>query len=134
MQTNLDFDHDVKIPATDLGFSLEQGPIQGDLRRLSPEESERALADAIRQKALVNVDLLSEILMEKAVDPTASSKLIGDALEANYKLSGLAAKNVVKEPPMAVSITINGISTASIQDAAVVTIENPTQEALDAGS
>jgi hypothetical protein len=120
MQTTLD--HDIALPASELGFSLDQGPIVGDIRRLSPEDSERALADAIRQKALVNVDLLSEILMEKAIAPEASSKLIGDALEANYKMSGLAAKNVAKEPPMAVSITINGIKT--VDSAPVVTIEN----------
>ena len=128
MQTSSD--HDVALPAPELGFSLDVGPITGDLRRLSPDESERALADAIRQKALVNVDLLAEILTEKAIDPTASSKLISDALEANYKLSGLAAKNVVKEPPMAVSITINGIKT--VESEPVVTIENPPQDSTDA--
>jgi hypothetical protein len=127
MQNNSEFD--LSLSTQDLGLSLDVGPILGDLRRLSPEESERALADAIRQKALVNVDILSEILMEKAMDPTASAKVVGDTLEANYKMSGLAVKNAIKEPPMSVSITINGIK--SVDSAPVVTLENPTQEALE---
>ena len=126
----MDTDFDLALPAQELGFSLDQGPIVGDLRRLSPEDSERALADQIRQKALVNVDLLSEIMMHKAMVPEASSKTIGDALEANYKMSGLAAKNVHKEPAMAVSITINGISSNSLKDVPVITIEQP-QEITD---
>jgi hypothetical protein len=103
----MDTDFDLTTTTQELGFSLDVGPIIGDLRRLSPEESERALADQIRQKALVNVDVLSEILMTKAMDPTAGSKLVTDALDANYKMSGLAVKNAIKEVASAVTININ---------------------------
>jgi hypothetical protein len=107
-------DYDIAVPADDLGFLLPKPPIGGPPELLSSSDLEQNLIEAIRQKALVNVDFLSELLMERAVEPAASSKLIGDTLEANYKLSGLAAKNAAKEaatPPMQVSIVINGFKT-----------------------
>jgi hypothetical protein len=119
--------HDIALPASDLGFLVPTGPIKGDLPLTSEMESEAALSEFIRQKALVNVNVLSDILVLKAMDPTASSKLIGDALEANYKLSGLAVKNAAKEAPMAVTISINGIKT--IDEAPVITIEHGEEPA-----
>jgi len=106
-------DYDTVAPSTDLGFVLPVGPISKDLPPLSEETDEKALSDLIRQKALVNVNVLSEILTMKAVNPAASGKLLVDALDANYKLSGLAAKNVAKELAGIVSITINMPSRAA---------------------
>jgi hypothetical protein len=100
-------DFDTTQPATKLGFTLPVGPISKDLPPISDVLDAETLTELIKQKALVNVDVLSEILMTKAINPAASAKVVVDALDANYKLSGLAAKNVAKELAGIVSITIN---------------------------
>lgn len=100
-------DYDVATPAEHLGFLLKRGPIPIEPPVLSEPQAERLLGEIIRQKALVHVDLLSEKLYNKAIAPTATARVIADALDANYKLSGLAAKNVAKEIAGMVSITIN---------------------------
>lgn len=96
--------------AASLGFVVPPGPgpIPDIQLVLSDADLERQLAESIRQKALVHVDVLSEILVLRATDSTASVKTVVDALDMNYKLSGLAAKNLAKEVAAAtVSITIN---------------------------
>jgi hypothetical protein len=93
-----------------LGFLTPpgDGPIPNVHLDLSPAELEKQLTESIRQKALVHVDVISELLALRAVDPAASVKTLVDTLDANYKLSGLAAKNLAKEvAAAAVSITIN---------------------------
>lgn len=101
-------DYDTIAPAVDLGFALPTGPISGVPPTLSETDAEKFLSEFIRQKALVNVDILAEKLTKRAVDDAASVKTLVDALDANYKLSGLAAKNLAKEVVGGlVSITIN---------------------------
>lgn len=91
-----------------LGFELPRPPITDAPRPISAQEEEQNLTESIRQKALVNVDVINEILVLRAIDPTSSVKTLVDTLDANYKLSGLAAKNLAKEvTAAAVSITIN---------------------------
>lgn len=102
---NIDFD--TASPATELGFSIPVGPIPTDLPPISDITDAEFLSELIKQKALVNVDILTNILTTRAVNPTASVKTVVDALDANYKLSGLAAKGMVKELAAAVSIVIN---------------------------
>lgn len=106
-------DFDTAAPSTKLGFTLPVGPISKDLPPLSDPLDAETLTEIIKQKALVNVDVLSEILMTKAISPAASAKVVVDALDANYKLSGLAAKNVAKELAGIVSITISMPSKSS---------------------
>jgi len=104
MEETLTAPQDVKS----LGFELPRPPIAADPRPLSAQEEEQNLTESIRQKALVNVDVINEILVLRAIDPTSSVKTLVDTLDANYKLSGLAAKNLAKEvAAAAVSITIN---------------------------
>jgi len=104
MEETLTAPQDVKS----LGFELSRPPIAADPRPLSAQEEEQNLTESIRQKALVNVDVINEILVLRAIDPTSSVKTLVDTLDANYKLSGLAAKNLAKEvAAAAVSITIN---------------------------
>lgn len=96
--------------AASLGFVTPPGPgpIPDTQLVLSDADLERQLAESIRQKALVHVDVINEILVLRAIDPTSSVKTLVDTLDANYKLSGLAAKNLAKEvTAAAVSITIN---------------------------
>ena len=121
-------DYTTKAPSDVLGFHTTVAPISDVVHLLSSEDAEKALTEAIRQKALVNVDILSEEFMRRAVDPTASAKLVGDALEANYKLSGLAAKHAPKDLPTQVSITINGIRT--LEDTPVLTVHQPPPPAI----
>lgn len=102
---NLDFD--TTSPACELGFAIPSGPIPTNLPPASDITDVEFLAELIKQKALVNVDILNNILTKRAVSPAASVKTVVDALDANFKLSGLAAKGVAKELAAAVSITIN---------------------------
>ena len=99
-----------RLSAETLGFHTPAGPgpIPDVALPLSSVDLEKQLTESIRQKALVHVDIISELLAERATDPSASVKTLVDTLDANYKLSGLAAKNLAKEVvSAAVSITIN---------------------------
>lgn len=100
-------DFDTTSPASELGFAVPAGPIPTDLPPISDVTDAEFLTELIKQKALVNVDILANILTKRAVTPQASVKTVVDALDANYKLSGLAAKGVAKELAAAVSIVIN---------------------------
>ena len=106
-----DFDEDddelLIIPRDAIFSFIPEGPITG-LPAISDAEFEAQLSEAIRQKALVRVDRLAENLHLRAIDPAANVRTLVDALDANYKLSGLAAKNQAKEQAAAaVSIVIN---------------------------
>ena len=69
-------DYDTVAPATNLGFTLPVGPISKDLPPLSDETDAEFLTELIRQKALVNVNVLSEILTTKAINPAATNKTV----------------------------------------------------------
>ena len=106
-----DFDEDddelLVLPRDAIFSFIPEGPITG-LPAISDAEFEAQLSEAIRQKALVRVDRLAENLHLRAIDPAANVRTLVDALDANYKLSGLAAKNQAKEQAAAaVSIVIN---------------------------
>lgn len=122
-------DYDTVAPSTNLGFTLPVGPISKDLPPLSDDTDAEFLTELIRQKALVNVNVLSEILTTKAINPAASNKTVVDAFDANYKLSGLAAKAVAKELTGLVSITINMPSKAT----PARTIEGTSEVVVDSG-
>ena len=107
-------DYDTVQPSTALGFTLPAGPIPAVLPPLSEDEDAEFLAELIRQKALVNVNTLNDVLTLRAVNPASTARVLVDALDANYKLSGLAAKNQAKEAVGGtVSITINMPSKAT---------------------
>ena len=93
-----------------LGFQLPPEPIQLEdfMRSLSAPDKERFLSDYIRQTSLSNVRQLNKLLVDRAAASDSPSRLLVDALDVNYRLSGLAAKNLAKEVlATAVSITIN---------------------------
>jgi hypothetical protein len=68
-----------------------------NLPAVTPQDAALALENA-RLKAAVHLDLLSEELARRALDPVASVKTIHEAAEFNYKLSGLAAKQTAAAP------------------------------------
>lgn len=91
--------HDTALPSTALGFGPTVGPIidAASLPVLNETTDADVLAEAIRQKSLVRVDHLSDLLAARAIDPSATSKLLLDTIEQNIKLSGLTAKQQAKE-------------------------------------
>lgn len=68
-----------------------------DLPPLNETTDADLLAEVIRQKSLARVNELSDLLAERAADPTASSKLLLDTIEQNIKLSGITAKQQARE-------------------------------------
>ena len=112
--------------SSELGFDTVVGPIPLPRQPLSEEEEERALGDAIRQKSLVRVDVLSEILLKRAIQSEASVKTVVDAIEVSYKLSGLASKNAPKvDSAQHVSITINMPSTSAAEPRVIAGLTLP---------
>lgn len=66
-------------------------------KRVAEPEREDWLATAIRQKALVNVDRLNNLIMRAALDASAPLRTRMDVLDQQIKLSGAAARNQAKE-------------------------------------
>lgn len=96
------------ISSTALGFGsgIPDAPVPepqpgiidaAQLPPLNEDADADMLAEVIRQKSLVRVNALSDLLAERAGDPTASSKLLLDTIEQNIKLSGITAKQQAKE-------------------------------------
>lgn len=64
-----------------------------------PVEKQEAAAalERARLKAAVHMELLLEALTLRGLDPVASVRTVIDAFEANYKVSGMAAKQLAAE-------------------------------------
>lgn len=67
-----------------------------ELLAYRPTDEDRKAAEAhleiARLRAAANLPLLVDLMTERGMDPTATSKAILDAAEFNYKVSGLAKK------------------------------------------
>lgn len=123
--------------AEELGFTTPVPLIAGQdpMTPLSDADVEKQLSEAIRQKALVHVDVLSEMMYARAIQPETSARTLLDTIETNIKLAGLSAKRAAEENAGAgVSITINIPSQIASAPNRVITVqaEQPTELLADA--
>ena len=123
--------------AEELGFTTPTALIAAPdpMTPLSDADVEKQLSDAIRQKALVHVDVLSEMMYERAIQPETSARTMLDTIETNIKLAGLSAKRAAEENAGAgVSITINIPSQVASAPNRVITVqaEQPVEILADA--
>ena len=82
-----------------------------ELLAYRPTDDDRKAAEAhleiARLRAAANLPLLVDLMTERGMDPTATSKAILDAAEFNYKVSGLAKKQEEQTKAPSFSLVIN---------------------------
>lgn len=98
--------------------------------KVAEPEREEWLANAIRQKALANVDHLNDLIMASALDATAPLRTRMDVLDQQIKLSGAAARNQAKESVAGATFSIQ-ITIPSNTGGAPTVIESTAVKVAD---